>query len=86
MNVLKDNIKRLGWTQVQLAERLGTTKQSLNNTLTNDGIPLSKVRQIADIIGCSIIDLLQEGTTNTTDLFCPHCGKPVQIETKISAK
>lgn len=81
---LKKRIKALGWTQERLAAEMtdrtgkkGITQSALGQMLNGDP-SISRVQQIADIIGVPLSELVADDT-NAHHQVCPHCGKPIKI-------
>lgn len=52
---------RKGMSQDVLAERLGVTRKTVFNWMTNGNIPTGKLIEMADLFGCSIDYLLGRG-------------------------
>lgn len=50
---------RAGFGKAELAEKLGVTRRTLYNWEITDGFPLSKLRIMAELFGCSIDYLVQ---------------------------
>ena len=55
---IKRDLKRLGWTQIYLAEQIGMTRQGLSVALKRKTAPLRTIGIIADILGVDPKDLL----------------------------
>lgn len=62
-------------TQVDLANKLGVTKITLSQNITRNNWTLNKLEEIADAIGCRVIDLFD----NSYEVECPHCGHKIEI-------
>ncbi len=85
---LKLAIKRQGFTLSSVASKMrndrsgeiGISQPSMSEMLKGD-IPFSRVEEIANIIGLSIMDIILEG--ESIHFVCPNCGKPITIEIKI---
>lgn len=46
-----------------------------------DGDPqIGRLMEIADILGCSIHELIGDETDGDGEMRCPHCGKPIKVE------
>jgi transcriptional regulator with XRE-family HTH domain len=59
MNRIQEVLKTKGLKQIQLAEALGVAKSSVSQWCSNTiQPPLGKLKNIADILGCDITDLL----------------------------
>lgn len=80
---IKKAIKESGYTISKVAERLGIAQPSLTAQLINGTMSLSRAKEIADIIGVSLSELVaDENDQQDTSLVCPHCGKPIELEVK----
>lgn len=62
-------------TQVDLANKLGVTKITLNQSLTRNNWTLGKLEEIAAALECRVIDLFD----NSYEVECPHCGHKIEI-------
>lgn len=77
---IKKTIKESGFTISKVAERLGIAQPSLTAQLINGTMSLSRAKEIADIIGVSLSELVaDENDQQGTSLICPHCGKPIAL-------
>lgn len=72
---IKELLAERGMTQVDLANKLGVTKVTLNQNLTRNNWTLGKLEEIADAIGCRVVDLFD----NIYVIKCPDCGKEINI-------
>lgn len=82
---VKEIIKRQGYTLSQLAEQMHITTSAVSQSVNNDNIPISKLREIAQIIGCEVADFFaDEVSTNGHQIICPHCGKSLTINISVS--
>lgn len=80
---IKKAIKESGYTISKVAERLGIAQPSLTAQLINGTMSLSRAKEIADIIGVSLSELVaDENDQQGASLICPHCGKPIELEVK----
>lgn len=87
MVYIKDVLKKYGITQIDLAERLGINRVSLNVTLNNPNIKLSTLDKIADAIGCDVAEFFTPAdTADHNVIICPHCGAKLEINLSISDK
>ena len=97
MNI-KDNItfilQKKGLTQVDLANMLGVSKQSVQHYL-NGNTTLSVVQKIAVVLDTTVETIVSEtplylkediipkrGNTTATKLVCPHCGEEITLIAK----
>lgn len=77
---IKKAIKESGYTISKVAERLGIAQPSLTAQLINGTMSLSRAKEIADIIGVSLSELVaDENDQQVASLICPHCGKPIAL-------
>lgn len=77
---IKKAIKESGFTISKVAEKLGIAQPSLTAQLINGTMSLSRAKEIADIIGVSLSELVaDENDQQGTSLICPHCGKPIAL-------
>lgn len=77
---IKKAIKESGYTISNVAERLGIAQPSLTAQLINGTMSLSRAKEIADIIGVSLSELVaDENDQQGASLICPHCGKPITL-------
>jgi hypothetical protein len=59
---------------------LGIAQPSLTAQLINGTMSLSRAKEIADIIGVSLSELVaDENEQQGASLICPHCGKPITL-------
>lgn len=72
---IKELLTERNMTQVELAEKLGIAPLSLNQALYRNNFSLSKLEEIADAIGCRVIDLFD----NSYEIDCPQCGHKIEI-------
>ena len=77
---IKKAIKESGFTISKVAERLGIAQPSLTAQLINGTMSLSRAKEIADIIGVSLSELVaDENDQQGASLICPHCAKPITL-------
>lgn len=77
---IKKAIKESGFTISKVAERLGIAQPSLTAQLINGTMSLLRAKEIADIIGVSLSELVaDENDQQGASLVCPHCGKPITL-------
>ena len=86
MNIQK-KIKEHGYTITEVAEKMknsrggvGISQGSLSTAL-NANPTISRLQEIANIIGCSLPELVaDDNDNNKCKIRCPHCGKIMTIE------
>lgn len=86
MNVQK-KIKDYGFTIAEVADKMknsrggiGISQGSLSTAL-NGNPTIGKLQEIADIIGCSLPELVaSDEDKGKLTANCPHCGKPIVVE------
>ena len=77
---IKKAIKESGFTISKVAERLGIAQPSLTAQLINGTMSLSRAKEIADILGVCLSELVaDENDQQGASLICPHCGKPITL-------
>ena len=72
---IKELLQERGMTQAELAEKLGINRMSLNQGLSRNNFSLGKLEEIADAIGCRVVDLFD----NTYTITCPECGRQIDV-------
>ena len=72
---IKELLAEKGMTQAELADKLGISRMTLNQNLYRNTFSLAKLEEIADAIGCRVVDLFD----NTYTITCPDCGKEINI-------
>lgn len=76
---LKKTIKDKGFTLVEVAAKLGITQSALSQQINNNTISLARTKEIADIIGVSLTELVADESEAQTFVVCPHCGGRIKI-------
>ena len=83
-------IKEKGFTQNEVAERLGVTKSSFSQTVHNENTSIKMMRKIADVIGCKVGDFFRDELTETLPssdgqtITCPKCGEVIRLDVSVS--
>ena len=77
---IKELLTERGMTQNELADKLGIAPLSLNQAIRRNNFSLAKLEEIADEIGCRVVDLFD----NTYTITCPDCGKETNIVLNIN--
>lgn len=75
-DIIKQILKQHNVTQVMLAERLGISRQALDDSLNRD-MRVSTLERIAQALGITMGELYGEGRTSCR---CPHCGADIKIK------
>ena len=85
---IKRAIKESGFTQREVAERLGITLTSLNQIMTGNPTH-AKLQQVANAINLDVVDLFfDEGKKISNpvlvnnNLLCPNCGAKLELKKK----
>lgn len=73
---IKEVIKEKGTSVKELAEKLGVKPPSLSRAI-NGNTTVDMLNRIADALGVTAAELLEEKKTRAT---CPYCGSPIKIE------
>lgn len=73
---IKKYIKNKGFTLSAVAARLNISQQALSEQIKNGTIAAKRLQDIADIIGCSVADLVTDAPADSCDDFAAlvHCG------------
>lgn len=84
MNI-QAKIKRQGFTIAQVAARMkkksggiGISQGSLS-TILNGNPTIDKLKEVADIIGLSLSELVSDDDTCAQSVDCPYCGRKIRI-------
>ena len=72
---IKELLQERNMTQAELADKLGISRMTLNQNLYRNTFSLAKLEEIADAIGCRVVDLFD----NTYTITCRDCGKEINI-------
>ena len=88
MEAIKNVIKAKGFTLEQVASQMenknggeGISQSALTQML-NGNPSISRVKEIAKIVGVSVSELIGDApVTRGTTITCPHCGKSIDIVT-----
>lgn len=57
-NTLRDERTRLGWTQAELAERVGVSRKTINTVENEVFVPSTALAlKLARVIGCRVEDI-----------------------------
>lgn len=58
INTLRDERTRLGWTQAELAERVGVSRKTINTVENGVFVPSTTLAlKLARVIGCRVEDI-----------------------------
>lgn len=85
MNIQKV-IKQQGFTLASVAakmknereDKIGMSQGSLS-TMLNRNPTITRLQEIADIIGVSLSELVSDESEKQTFIICPHCGEKIKI-------
>lgn len=87
MNI-QAKIRQQGFTIAQVAAKMkkksggvGISQGSLS-TILNGNPTIDKLREVADIIGISLSELVADDDTCSQSIACPYCGRQIQIVVK----
>lgn len=89
--MFKDNItalrKRKNFSQEQLAEKIGVSRQTLSKYETGESLPdIDKCRLIAEVFGVSMDELVNYDSEKSFGLMIPPKGKHVFGMVKVGDK
>ena len=83
---IKGKIQKRGFTISQVASMMsnkngdkGISQSSLSQMI-NGNPSLDKLKEIANIIGISVSELLQEDNDTQQIFICPNCGAKLEIK------
>lgn len=62
---------------------VGISQGSLS-TILNGNPTIDKLKDIANIIGLTLSELVEEDGSEKMSTTCPHCGKPIRIKVEKS--
>lgn len=79
---IKEIAKEKNLTLGEIAQRLGIKATSLSQALARNSFSTDKLEEIANAIGCPVIDLFEKPQKQNFPITCPHCGKPIELEIK----
>lgn len=74
---IKEAAKEHGLTLADVAGKLGIKPSSLSQALSRNSFSTEKLEEIANTIGCEVVDLFE---SSKITMSCPHCGKPIKIK------
>lgn len=85
MNIQKV-IKQQGFTLASVAAKMkneregkiGMSQGSLS-TMLNRNPTITRLQEIADIIGVSLSELVSDESEKQTFIICPHCGERIKL-------
>lgn len=77
---IKEITKENGLTLADVAKKLGIKPTSFSQALARNSFSTDKLEEIANAIGCDIVDLFDRPTNHGASIICPHCGKPINIK------
>ena len=77
---IKELCNRRGITQKDLANKLGITDISLNQTLRGKYPQLQTLERIATTLDVPIVDLFEQPTSDI--VTCPKCGAKLTLKEK----
>lgn len=78
-------IKAHGLSQMEVAQRMGISRQGLANALQRDeAINFKTLRAIADAVGCSVVEFFADEAEGVAAgaapcITCPNCGQRISI-------
>lgn len=73
-------MKQKGYTISSVADILGITQPTLSQQINNRTIALSRLQDIAKIIGVPLSELVSDPNVPASpDIICPKCGAHLTI-------
>lgn len=82
---LKEIMRQKGISSVELAEKLGVSKATISYWINGKVFPSQEtIVNISKILCVDVWQLFKDhnASTSPNKLYCPHCGKPIEIEIK----
>ena len=76
---IKKAIKAHGSNLSKVADALHITQPALSQQINGKSITLERVRQIAEILGCTPAELIADDD-EAVIITCPHCGKTIRLK------
>ena len=76
---IKGVIKKYGFSQVEVAEKLGVSKGSFNQSVHNENTSINMLRKIAGVLGCSVSEFFEDERPQEKGLVCPKCGAKLKL-------
>ncbi len=65
---IQERLDEIGWSQSRLADELGVSRQIINKIIHGrKNVTLEEIKLIADILGISLEDLVQENNENEVE-------------------
>lgn len=77
---IKEIAKEHGLTLAEVAARLGIKATSLSQALARNSFSTDKLEDIANAIGCDVVDLFDCKKNQGATIICPHCKKPINLK------
>lgn len=79
--------KYRNWSQEELAEKIGVSRQTLSKYETGESLPdIEKCRQLADLFGVTVDDLIRYEKSESMGLNVPPKGKYIFGMVKVGEK
>lgn len=82
---LKEIMRQKNISSVELAEKLGVSKATVSYWINGKVFPSQEtIVNISKILCVDVWQLFKEpnASTSQNELYCPHCGKPIEIDIK----
>ena len=88
---IKKVIQRKGFTLASVAKQMkapkkkgevqkfGISLSALSQIVGGENPSYSKLKEIADIIGVSVSELVADESEKQTFIICPHCGERIKL-------
>ena len=83
MDRIEELIKEKGYTKASFAEKMGMKKQNVNAMLKNPTRETyEKIAMALNVPMWQLFASSKEVQDTKNTIYCPHCGKPIEIEVK----
>lgn len=78
---IRETIKKYGFTQKQVAEKMGISLMGLYAIINTNNPRYQSLVKIADILGCNVTELIDGRKEDGSIIYtCPDCGRKFRIE------
>ena len=78
---LKEIMEEKGMKSVELAAKLGVTKQTVSNLINGKVMPsIDTISKAADALGVPMWQMFANPKEMAGIQSCPYCGKPIKVK------
>ena len=80
---IQEVLDKYNISAAELGRRLGVSRSSITNTISNGNPGVQMILKWADAIGCDAAEFLKEDTIDSVNQFhCPKCGTKLEVKEK----